>query len=225
MNILKICNVCGLNSLILLMKNSMIKWLIRHSRIINWGFEDKLEQKILKKRSREYNLEYNSLARPFNEQMGDEFFVEQHLLVNFGTWLLFVVDLTTYWTQINLSLAIAVERYILIVRAPDAYRLLSSTRRMVFYTVTAFWIIVPVFAFILFLVYHRDETEGTSYTLYIFWIFRIFPYRSGCMLFATPRRWCHFCSIKIVYLIAFVLLPPLLNIKMRQTNYWIENIT
>ena len=120
-------------------------------------------------------LEYNSLARPFNEQLGDEFFVEQHLLVKFGTWLLFVVDLMTYWTQINLSLAIAVERYILIVRAPDAYRLLSSTRRMVFYTVTAFWIIAPVFAFILFLVYRRDETEGTSYTIYIFGSFGFSP--------------------------------------------------
>ena len=50
-----------------------------------------------------------------------------------------ITDSTTYWTQIVITLAIAIERYILIVTGVRSKTLLSSRRRLCFYAITVFF--------------------------------------------------------------------------------------
>ncbi|XP_075256573.1 uncharacterized protein LOC142349046 [Convolutriloba macropyga] len=66
--------------------------------------------------------------------------------IHFETLRLFI-DISTYWSQLVLSLAIAIERYILIVRSHDSNVILSKPRRRVFYAlvVIAICIVPPIF--------------------------------------------------------------------------------
>ena len=46
-----------------------------------------------------------------------------------------LIDISTYWSQIILILAIAVERYILIVKGVEAKQLLNKKKRQMYYCV------------------------------------------------------------------------------------------
>ena len=52
--------------------------------------------------------------------------------------LRYFLDLSSYWSQMVLTLALAIERYIIIVRAHDSAILLSKRRRVLFYSLTIF---------------------------------------------------------------------------------------
>ena len=60
-----------------------------------------------------------------------------------GEVIKYVADFSSYWSQVNISLAIAVERYVLIAKATRANELLSKYRRRVLYVLTSVWIIIP----------------------------------------------------------------------------------
>ena len=63
--------------------------------------------------------------------------------VSIGDSLKFFSDFSSYWSQINILMAIAIERYILIVRGEDAERLLSKSRRRKLYAFTVVCIVIP----------------------------------------------------------------------------------
>ena len=55
----------------------------------------------------------------------------------------FGADFLAYWAQINLTLAIAIERFILIAKATDAANLLNKTRRKKIYAFAIIWVSIP----------------------------------------------------------------------------------
>ena len=63
-------------------------------------------------------------------------------------------DILSYWSQINISLALALERYILIAKATNAGSLLSKSRRRKIYAFTIFWISIPSLLYIILRVDH-----------------------------------------------------------------------
>ena len=73
-----------------------------------------------------------------------------------------ITDSTTYWTQIMFMLAIAIERYILIVTGHKAKSLLSHKRRLCFYVITVlFSVSVPLLYIVDFLV-HTYKLDNPS---------------------------------------------------------------
>ena len=82
-----------------------------------------------------------------------------------GDFVRFLSDFLSYWTQINLSLAIAVERYILIVLATDAASLLSKQRRRRLYAFAISWVAVPPVCYFFLRVYLADDKYDVSLIL------------------------------------------------------------
>ena len=85
-------------------------------------------------------------------------FLIDNKAAQYGGWVIFFVSFLIYWTQINLSLAIAVERYILIVLATEADTLLSKSRRRKLYLLFITWIIIQLSLFYSYLIL-ADKTE------------------------------------------------------------------
>ena len=66
-----------------------------------------------------------------------------------GEDIKYVADFFSYWSQVNISLAIAVERYIIIAMATSSDQLLSKSRRRSLYVFTSLWIIIPAVLYFL----------------------------------------------------------------------------
>ena len=74
----------------------------------------------------------------------DEYGVSNSLFSLTGDYVRLAADFFSLWAQINISFAIAIERYILIVWATDAGDLLNKKRRKKLYAFVMIWIVFPV---------------------------------------------------------------------------------
>ena len=60
------------------------------------------------------------------------------------TFLRTMIDFTTYWSQVVLTLAVAIERYIIIVKAKKLAYILNIKRRRLIYSVVMLMVVIPV---------------------------------------------------------------------------------
>ena len=112
----------------------------------------------LKKNSERENLV--NFARTNNDSLSDvdditrSYFGDDGIKPNriyaTGESAKYIADIISYWCQINISLAIAFERYVLIAKATNAEHLLNKSRRRKIYTFTILWISVPAFLYLFF---------------------------------------------------------------------------
>ena len=83
-----------------------------------------------------------------------------------GEIIKYLTDFFSYWSQLNFSLAIAIERYVLIVKATQAQGLLTKSRRQKFYALTIIWVSVPALIYLLLqnnnLADESDQVEKKS---------------------------------------------------------------
>ena len=83
-------------------------------------------------------------------------------------------DFISYWCQLNISLAIAVERYILIVKATNAEELLSKPRRRKLYCLIILWIsFPPIFFFAVHFSYFNEVSVFRIQKLKYWFLFQI----------------------------------------------------
>ena len=72
---------------------------------------------------------------------GNYGFVSSPFVVS-GETIKMIAEFLSYWSQINITLAIAVERYVLIAKASQAESILNKSRRRIFYALTIIWVAV-----------------------------------------------------------------------------------
>ena len=107
---------------------------------------------ILLNRHQDYPLDYI-----YNENFDGNYGLLSSWFVSSGEIIKTSTDFFTYWSQINITLAIAVERYILIAKASQAESILNKSRRRKIYAFAIIWVAVPaIFSTIIKLNYRNS---------------------------------------------------------------------